>query len=320
MSSLDAQALELLTPEERAAIEDGAPTQAEIDALRNIAGSDDEDGEDDDGVDDDTTSTEAADTAKAADAAATADAAAAAPAGSPTPATPPAASPAPARAPAYVAELPADFETKVTALGERETAAWTRFEAGDIDRAQLQADLRGVESERRELDSLRIKAEISQDMTRQSVEFQFNQALDDVSGTPAEQGGINYRADAKALSEFNMFLRALGADESNEDKDAKWFVAEAHKRVQAFRGAAAPAAPAPSPTPAPAPSAKDAALARRKPAVADAPATLAQVPGGDGPGDVAGEFAHLDRLNGTDLEDAIARMTPAQREKYAAGS
>jgi len=49
------------------------------------------------------------------------------------------------------------------------------------------------------------------------------------------------------------------------------------------------------------------------------PKTLAQVPGSDGPGDVGSEFAAVDSLSGDELEDAIARMTPAQRAKYAAG-
>ena len=37
----------------------------------------------------------------------------------------------------------------------------------------------------------------------------------------------------------------------------------------------------------------------------------------DGPGDVSDEFGNVDALDGLDLESAIARMTPAQREKYA---
>ena len=44
--------------------------------------------------------------------------------------------------------------------------------------------------------------------------------------------------------------------------------------------------------------------------------TLAQVPGSDGPGDVAGEFADVLALDGMEYEAAIARMTPAQRERF----
>lgn len=59
------------------------------------------------------------------------------------------------------------------------------------------------------------------------------------------------------------------------------------------------------------------AVAARKPALDKAAKTLAQVPGSDGPGDVEGEFANLDSLEGEALEDAIKKMSPDQRERFA---
>ena len=78
--------------------------------------------------------------------------------------------------------------------------------------------------------------------------------------------------------------------------------------------AAAPAAAAPSSAPAAAP----AAPATRKPAAADRstlPPTLAGVPAA-ADASVGSEFAHLDGLEGTALEKALARMTPDQQERY----
>jgi hypothetical protein len=93
----------------------------------------------------------------------------------------------------------------------------------------------------------------------------------------------------------------------------EWFLAEAHKRVMALRGAANVSAPAPTP----AVDRKAEAAAARKPRMDAVPATLAQVPGADGPGDVGGEFADVLSLDGMEYETAIARMSPAQREKFA---
>ncbi|TYK73166.1 hypothetical protein FSY59_00470 [Comamonas sp. Z3] len=78
--------------------------------------------------------------------------------------------------------------------------------------------------------------------------------------------------------------------------------------------AAAPAAAAPGSAPAAAP----AAPATRKPAAADRstlPPTLAGVPAAADAA-VGSEFAHLDGLEGTALEKALARMTPDQQERY----
>ena len=78
--------------------------------------------------------------------------------------------------------------------------------------------------------------------------------------------------------------------------------------------AAAPAAAAPGAAPAAAPTAPPV----RKPAAADRsalPPTLAGVPAA-ADASVGSEFAHLDGLEGTALEKALARMTPDQQERY----
>lgn len=87
---------------------------------------------------------------------------------------------------------------------------------------------------------------------------------------------------------------------------------EAHKRVMALHDVK-PAAP-----PAPAAKADPVAAAReaRKPDLKAETPSLAHVPGGDGPGDVAGEFADILALDGEDYEAAVARLTPAQRERF----
>ena len=50
--------------------------------------------------------------------------------------------------------------------------------------------------------------------------------------------------------------------------------------------------------------------------------TLANIPAADieHPGGDADEFAHLDRLNGLELEKAVSRMSEAERERYRAAA
>lgn len=308
---LDAEMLATLTPEERAAIEDDKPSDEELAAMQKIAAGAPEDDEDDDEDDD---------TGKADDAAATAH-----PAEDKTPAAAPA-SDAPAAAtdaetsaqaddtPAnvahrYEAQLPSDFEAKVQALGEQEQAAWSKFDDGEIDRTELQKQLREIETSRADLNSARVKAEISQEMNAQTAQQQWANAINRSMREFAkpENGGIDYRKDEAKAADLDQFVKVLANNPANEDKPMEWFLSEAHKRVQALHGVA-PAAPKQTVAD---------ATARRKPPVDAAPKTLAQVPGSDGPGDVAGEFADLDTLEGNDLEAAITKMTPAQRERFA---
>lgn len=334
MSALTPEELALLTDEERAAIED-TPSEAELALLKAVAG-DDEGDEDEEG--DDEGAAEAA--APAAAPAAPAEPPAAAPAAaSPAAAAPApaedadaaAAAPAPAESaaapaeaptapppPAYKAALPDDFEQRKTANDGKEADAWAKFKKGEIDNEALQAELAAVNTERAALTKLETKAEISKEMTQQTAEQAWNSAVVTLfdSAKAPERGGIDYTKDTAKSADLDTFVRALANDPKNADRSMQWFLDEGHKRVLALHGIT-PRGAAPAPQAAPAAPAQ--APAARKPNTAALPPSLAQVPGSDGPGDVGGEFVDIDKLTGLELEDAIKRMTPAQKERYARG-
>lgn len=322
-ATLDQDILDTMTPEELAAINDPEHSEAELEAMRRIA---DDDGEDDDGDDDDTSAppVEGKDAPPAAENKPAAPAAAAAPNTDPAPADAPAASAAveePAMPPSavtatYDAKLPSDYDDQVKTLATQEADLKAKFKSGEIDFDEFELQRGELLTRRDELNQARIKAEISQEMTQQTAQNQWKNTVDRfVLSAAKEDGGIDYRKDLAKQADLDQFVRVLAAREENSDKPMDWFLTEAHKRVKALHGVA-DAAPAPKVDPA---AAAKAANDARKPPVAAAPATLAQVPGGDGPGDVAGEFADIDALEGDALESAIAKMTPAQREKWARG-
>ena len=314
---LDPDMAATLTPEELAAINDDQPSADELAAMQRIAdGAPDEDGEDD-GEDD--ASAAAASAAPiegkgASDATATAaatavtetpESAAASPSGDEAAATNTA-------APAYEAKLPSDYDDQVKALATEEADLKAKFKGGEIDFDEFELQRGELLTRRDELNQARIKAEISQEMTQQTAQNQWKNMVDRfVLSAAKEDGGIDYRKDLAKQADLDQFVRVLAAREENADKPMDWFLTAAHKRVKALHGLA-PAAPKADPA-----AAAKAANEGRKPPVAAMPATLAQVPGGDGPGDVAGEFADIDALDGDALEQAIAKMTPSQREKWA---
>jgi hypothetical protein len=322
--TLDKDVFSTLTPEEQAAINDHEYTPAELAALKNIAGdtaADDgaADGDDDGGAD------------EVLDANGNPVPAAAAPAGdkpADTPAAPAQAAaadtqaqdvtPAPKdqQAPVFVAKLPDDYQARVDALATKTTELRDKFKAGDIDLDTFDAENAALQSERDDLVVLRAKSEISQDMTQQSAQQAWATTVNTFFSSVKTSGGPDYMADEARRNDLDLFVKALANDDRNNEKPMDWFLTEAHKRVQALHGAPVPA---PTPTPAPAKDPVAEARAKRTPNLETAPKTLAQVPGADGPGDVGSEFAHLDALEGDALESAIARLSPAQREKYARG-
>jgi len=324
---LDQDALANLTPEERAAFDDQEYSQAEINALRRLAG----DGGDDDGDPDEvldangkpvtgdgkTESGGDADAAAAAgtDGAGAGEGKAVEQAGSAaTETVAPATSKVVVQPASYQAELPADYDARVQSVAERAAALRTQFKAGEIDLDSFLEQNAAIDSERQELTLARSKVEISKEMTTQNAAAMWTNAVNSFYDTVKTGEGVDYRTDATRQADLDHFVKALANNPANEAQSMDWFLSEAHKRVNALHGTMpAPAAPAKKAEDKPAP----AAPAPRTPPAA--PRGLSQIPGGEGPGDVGSEFAHLDALDGNDLEAAIARMSPAQREKYARG-
>lgn len=214
---------------------------------------------------------------------------------------------APSPKPTYQSQLPDDFDASLKGLSEQEAALWEEFDTGEIERPELQAQLRALESERAALNKAQIKAEISAEMSEQTSAQEWAWNVKRFIAAVAKDEKIDYNKDADKQADLDLFVRALGADPRNSEKQMEWFLQEAHRLVKAKNGIATTQ-----------PTVKEAAVARKSP-VGDLPKSLAQVPGGEGPGDLGGEFVNLDKLSGMELENALAKMTPDQRERYSLG-
>jgi hypothetical protein len=307
-TGIDADTLALLTDEERAAIEDSEYSPEELAAMKGIAG--EGEGEDDEDDDEESDGSEANSPPVEGEGAGEAndgdDGKGQDPKDELTPE--PAKADESESAPRYQAELPADYQERVEKLKEDRAALKAQFKAGDIDFDEYNDKIEALDEQADELKDIKRRTDLYKDMNEQSAEQQWNRTLDTFS--TEVKGVIDYRKDEGKLADLDDFIKRLAANPAHSDKSMRWFLDEAHKRVLALhdiKPAAAKKDDGEKPDPK-----KD-----RKPPVASAPQTLAQVPGSDGPGDVDGEFADLDGLDGLELEAAIARMTDAQRARYA---
>ena len=214
----------------------------------------------------------------------------------------------------YRAELPADFDDRVAAISTRTTEIQQKFNDGEIDLAERDTELGKVNADRDELNRVRARVESLQEINTQNAQASWQRQIANfMSAAAKEASGIDYRTDAAKAKDLDKYVKILAADDDNAERDGTWFLAEAHKLVKNKYGI----------VDAPKPAKTDAeriaeAKAARKPAIDAAPKNLAAVPGSDGPGDVEGEFADVEALEGQELEDAIARMTPGQRQKFLA--
>lgn len=337
VNNVDQDVLDTLTEDEIEAINGSTYSKEELEAMGDIAKEpndgedDDEDGDDaagGEGDDDNGEADNAADGKKAEgeDAAAAAAAEAAKPEDKPAAAEvqePPAAQ---RRAPVtYKAELPADYSDRVAKNGADRTELSRKFKEGEIDIDAYEVEQQKLQDARDELRDMKVKADISKEMTTQtaadlaeSEEEVFKSTVKNWVTETAKAGVIDYAKDDSKRDDLQVYINAMVANPKNQDKSYTWFLNEAHKKVMLEHGLTAkPAAKEDDKGDAkPAAEAKPAERPRRQP---KAPEHISQIQGGGDGSDVTGEFANLDGLDGFEFEDALAKMSPAQRERYASG-
>lgn len=216
--------------------------------------------------------------------------------------------------PKFEAQLPEDFDAQVAAVNSEFEGLAKRFKDGDIDFDEYNAEVAKLNARRDDLTAIKTKADVFETMNTQTAEQQWNFEVRRFMRSTAKAEGIDYTKDKDKADDLDLFVKRLANDEKNADKSYEWFLSEAHKRVKALHGITDQQADKPAGKKDPIAEARNA----RKADPGKAPKTLAQVPGGDGPGDVGGdEFAHIDNLDGLELETALAKMTPEQRIRYA---
>lgn len=199
--------------------------------------------------------------------------------------------------------LPEGFEETQNRIAGELAGLTAKFRDGEIDVDAFVVENDRLTQERAALYAQQVKAEVMNEITEQTSQQKWQWHVDRYLDKAQREDGVDYRAGEQG-ADFDRFVRILAEKPENGDKDFDWFLSEAHKRVKVLHGIETKAA-APEQKP-----------ASRKPETATMPKTLASVPGGDSAADVAGEYASLDKLEGLELEDALHKMSPAQRERW----
>nr|WP_182312292.1 hypothetical protein [Comamonas testosteroni] len=231
-----------------------------------------------------------------------------------------------APAPAAIQPVsPADADEQRTALRAEKATALQQLLDGEIDQEAYQEVESRVQDK---LDDLARAAAVDMARTQMQQDAMMQEYGQHLGAAQKELKAAGIDLSGEAGAQFDRAIRLFAQDAIDRGlTDAAGNMAasrDALAEAQALMlrrfgksAAAAPSAPAAAP-PAGAPSAPPAASSTRKPAAVDRsalPPTLAGVPAA-ADASVGSEFAHLDGLEGTALEKALARMTPDQQERY----
>ena len=209
-------------------------------------------------------------------------------------------------APRYDAKLPDDYAQQLDQVKIERAALKEQYKNGELDFDEYEEQREALADKTQALRELQLKASISQEMNAQNAQQIWEAKVKSFVGQVKAE--IDYSADGAKASDFDAFIKMLANNPVNDDKPMDWFLSEAHKRTLALHGVAVKPVQSRQ-------SVKDG----RKPPVSDLPQTLAHVPGSDDAAEIHGRFEHLDKLDGLDLEMALARMSPADRDVYLWG-
>ncbi|MEG2990587.1 MAG: hypothetical protein RR818_04530 [Citrobacter sp.] len=227
-----------------------------------------------------------------------------------------------APAPAAIQPVsPADADEQRTALRAEKATALQQLLDGEIDQEAYQEVESRVQDK---LDDLARAAAVDMARTQMQQDAMMQEYGQHLGAAQKELKAAGIDLSGEAGAQFDRAIRLFAQDAIDRgltdaagnmaaSRDA---LAEAQALMLRRFGKSAAAAPAAAPGAAPA--AAPTAPPVRKPAAVDRstlPPTLAGVPAA-ADASVGSEFAHLDGLEGTALEKALARMTADQQERY----
>lgn len=225
------------------------------------------------------------------------------------------------------AEGPQSFNVPTGDLGEIETAInqlqtareelEAAYEAGDseLTYAEHRAKLREIEGALLDLNAERAEVKAIQKVNAAYQQEWWNREIKSFKREALKTDGVNYDQDKKLEAEWDKAVRYLGSDPDNADKDAAWFLKEAHEIVKArFRLGRHESAVPPAQKRL---SKVDEALAVRRAQASPAPKTLSGLPEAGQEAVGQGEFSYLERLSGIALEQAVAKLTKEQEARWA---
>lgn len=223
------------------------------------------------------------------------------------------------QAPIYQAQAPDNLDQQLKDVLAERRAARKAYEEGDLTEDQYDAKLDDLDQRRDTINSIRIKAQVSAEMTQQQLQQSYKATVSSFM-KDMTKAGINYQdpKNAEIVKYLDSRVRALASAETDESPEVwRRVLDEAHDLTVKRFGLQTKKAPD-------APAKDDAGKAKkasaetkdRKPDLSGMPPTIGRGPGAANEGAVDAEFSHLEGLSGIALEKAIAKLTPEQLDRY----
>lgn len=198
-----------------------------------------------------------------------------------------------------------DYDKQMADLIERKKSLRTLYQEGEMTLDEYEDKRDAIDGEALALREANLKATMAREQTEQIAKQRWEWEQERFFADPR---AAIYTPESLARKALNAAVIALAESPDNQSKPMSWFLEEADRQVRSLGAQFAPPA-APESKPAAAPSRK------AKPAVT-VPPNLGDLPSAELPETSRDEWSHLDRLNGMELEQALAKMSLVDQERY----
>jgi hypothetical protein len=202
----------------------------------------------------------------------------------------------------FTAAAPEDADAQITALNAQKADAFKQLMDGELSPeeysakdSEISGQIRAIE---REVTTANVATKLTLENAQRSYFEKVNRLLD-----AAKDEGIDYRGNKVLHHALDATVKELAADPENADKPESWFLQTAHKAVKDSFGLGKERQ-------------DPAKKTGRAPDLSGLPPSLRNVPAA-AESDDGGEFAHLNGLKGMKLEQAVAKMSPEQQQRWA---
>ena len=201
--------------------------------------------------------------------------------------------------PLFNTEIPADIQAQRTEIDEKEDALDKQFDEGDITFSEHKKALREINQQRNALDRAELKAELAAEAYQTQIDNSWQASQEAFFSAHPE-----FKIDNEAKwAAFDQLVK--NETKSVLDKGGVVGVPELERAYTKYKQAFNIEAAAPN-------QAK--ATGTKKESVV--PPNLGKLPAATANDTDDGKFAHLDRLEGVAFEDALAKLSDAQRDEY----
>jgi len=199
--------------------------------------------------------------------------------------------------PKQTAEFVDDFDKRMADIKAAKAELREQLNNGDIDLDQYEAKKDEISDEET---ALRIKQASAENAAKQNAHIDAERWRWEQEQFFGDKRNAIYK-DKIVMAALNAAVIDLANDPKHVNQKGTFFLNEADKIVRDRFGVASNASKRQE---------------NRQPDLSKIPKTLSNLPAADTDSENGGEFAHLEKLTGMDLERAVAKLNPEQVQRY----